>query len=43
MHLTGDREDNVEWSGDTQEILTAQAYSSVPNVKKQIDENAWTI
>ena len=33
-HATGDREDNVEWSGDTQEILTQkQAYSSVPKVK----------
>ena len=33
-HATGDREDNVEWSGDTQEILIRkQASSSVPKVK----------
>ena len=33
-HATGDREDNVEWSGDTQEILIQkQASSTVPKVE----------
>ena len=43
-HATQNCEDNVEWSGDTQEYSHfEQAFSSVPKVKKQTDEKAWTV
>ena len=44
MHVTGDGEDNVEWSGDTQENVTQSKHSlQYRKWKIQTDEEAWTV